>query len=119
MYEKLLALDRATYRSNNRRRDLKRLMLAEFGVCYWCDTPVKDYGMMPPGVRYPHDTATIDHVMSKYLRKKHQWSLKVLACEECNTRRSIEDTRLYQNTYEPFLKGKRKKLSTGDPIASV
>lgn len=69
-------------------RELKLLLIEKFGVCYWCGIKVKDYGNLL--CKPPTDEATIDHVIPIPLRKKGEIVPKVLACYECNQRRSLE-----------------------------
>lgn len=67
-----------------------------FKRCFWCDIVVEDYGdreeQQKLGIRDPDDMATIDHVKSKYFRKKGEAVEKVLACNKCNQKRALKET---------------------------
>lgn len=89
---------------NNGYGPLKIYLMEKYGVCYWCDRKVFYYGPRQPGVTYPDDEATIDHIISRFHRKKGDVVPKVLACAKCNTRRSVEEQNL-------FNKNKRESMN--------
>lgn len=64
--------------------------MADRPRCYWCNIEVFVHERIP-GVDDPKDTATIDHVISRYHRKKGQETPKTLACYGCNQRRAREE----------------------------
>ncbi len=88
-------------------RYLKLELLAEFKYCFWCGIPVRDF-VIPDGERAPSDMATLDHVVSRFTRKKGDWVLKVLSCEHCNSDRSFieqkEQQRIKLSTRYPHMK---------------
>lgn len=88
----LIRLQEEHWRENGYRA-LKLSLLQQFGVCFWCDRKVSDYnrtkGYQPP------DTATVDHLVSKYFREPGDVSLKVLSCLECNQERAHNEHKLF------------------------
>lgn len=72
-------------------RRYRRCLFTADPHCYWCGrltvwvTPAN--GVLAP------DTATVDHVVSKYNRPWNSPTDLVLACFECNQRRSVEEQR--------------------------
>lgn len=77
---------------------LKGLLMKHFdSKCFWCDVEVTDF--ISPGVRPPFNTATIDHVVSRYFRKKGDDVLKVLACNRCNQARARYENGKYGAAY--------------------
>jgi uncharacterized CHY-type Zn-finger protein len=66
-------------------RALKLTLLEKYQVCYHCGIKVKDYPQVD-GVPLPWDTATIDHLHPRQVRKKYEVTEKVLACLNCNKR---------------------------------
>ena len=66
------------------------LLLNYFKNCFWCGIPVKEY-KIPNSIN--DDQATIDHVVSRFYRKKGDNVLKVLACYRCNQARAIYENR--------------------------
>ena len=68
-------------------RELKLVYLERVGVCFWCREPVKDYGNLFKR-KNPPDMATIDHLKSRFFRKKDECVDKVLSCRECNQKRA-------------------------------
>jgi hypothetical protein len=71
------------------KRGLKLKLLAIDPHCHWCGKEVKDYATPRRiGEPYRKDEATIDHLISRFHRKKGETVGKVLACGPCNTRRS-------------------------------
>ena len=85
---------KASYAGNNRNRKLKLELMEKYGVCYWCGVKVIDY-VAQDGQRCPPNTATIDHLKSRFLRKKGEVVEKVLACNKCNGIRSKKEERIY------------------------
>lgn len=83
------------YMHSKGRRALKLALLEEYGYCYWCKRLVKDYGAREPGARDPDDMATVDHLVSRYYRKKGDIVDKVLACNKCNQARAREEDKLW------------------------
>ena len=77
-------------------KQLKLLLLKEIGVCFWCKITVKDYPY-EDGVPDKPDMATVDHIQSRFERKKGEVVEKVLACYKCNQRRAKEDERKYKS----------------------
>ena len=65
-------------------------LLAKDPHCHWCGKEVKDYGDLT-GKQYPHDLATLDHLVSRFFRKKGDVVKKVLACWKCNEERSLKE----------------------------
>lgn len=82
--------------SINRYRELKLRLIAQGKGCYWCGKRVQDYGKTPDGVDSPANEATIDHLESRFTRKKGQTVEKVLACKSCNQKRSWEEMKAYK-----------------------
>ena len=75
-----------------RRKLLRAFLIERVGVCYWCGKKVKDYPHIEGVPRLP-DFATIDHLLSSKSRKKGDFVERVLACFECNNRRSYDQQR--------------------------
>lgn len=71
---------------------LKNLLMKEFnGKCFWCDIKLDDYPYS--GGFEPSNMATIDHLISRYYRKKGDDVLKVLCCYSCNSLKAhLENT---------------------------
>ena len=92
---------------SNRNRELKLQYLAMGLKCFWCDKVVKDYGnteaIRKAGLKIPEDMATIDHMVSRYFRKKGEKVQKVLACDPCNNRRSHEEELIYGKRKHPKI----------------
>lgn len=78
-------------------RKLKLRYLEIFRRCYWCKRLCKDYPLIAPHSKLPDDAATIDHVISRYKRKKGDHVRKVLACNKCNQDRSEKETKELNN----------------------
>lgn len=76
------------YHGTGNYRSLKLFLIEKYGVCFHCGTPVKDYPQVD-GVRLPDDAATIDHLVPRTQRKRHQKVAKVLACYKCNWERGV------------------------------
>jgi len=92
---RVIELDKSVHWEKNPRRELKLLLLKEFGTCFWCGKPVKDYGSTSE-VRYnPPDMATIDHLESRFFRPKGKKVPKVLCCRKCNQQRSEKENKIY------------------------
>lgn len=78
------------------RRDLKLALIKEFGACFWCDRAVRDYRRnFRRGERVPRDLASVDHLVSRFHRRRGDVVLKVLSCSPCNTKRGKAEDRLY------------------------
>jgi hypothetical protein len=67
--------------------------------CYWCHRKTKLLNI--PEIKGPADplSATVDHLKSRlfldrFVKPKNGEPTKVLACYECNSRRSMEETKL-------------------------
>lgn len=63
--------------------------------CHWCGEPTELTNC--PNGQIPNKAATIDHLYSKldprrWVKRKPGEVKKVLACYDCNQRRSIEET---------------------------
>lgn len=61
-------------------------LVAKYKNCYYCGVPVKIYPQID-GKRTPDDRATIEHLTARPSRKRHDLSVKVLACHKCNNER--------------------------------
>lgn len=68
-------------------RPLKLELLKEKPYCYWCGIKVIDY-IPKDGERTPDNTATIDHLISRFWRNKGKVVKKVLCCNKCNNLRA-------------------------------
>ena len=77
---------------------LRQYLVEHFGVCYWCLKPVKIYKEVC-GNNAPWDNATVDHLESRFLRKKGDKVLKVLACRRCNEKRGKQDEKNYLKSH--------------------
>lgn len=73
-------------------RDVRLALLEKYGTCYWCNRTVKDYPKTN-GQRSKDDLATIDHIVSRFFRKKGEKVPKVLACYKCNSKRAKNEER--------------------------
>ena len=64
-------------------RQLRLYLIDKFLICYHCGVEVIDY---IPAEReaLPDNSATIDHLKPRQIRKRHQVVQKVLACNRCN-----------------------------------
>lgn len=94
--------------SGGSRAQLRRALLRDIRVCYWCGIECKEYTVQK-GEKYPDDMATIDHLVSRFHRKRGEVVPKVLACNRCN----IERGRVEAKKFPP--NPPRKKLSTPIP----
>jgi hypothetical protein len=72
-----------------KHRYLVAYLIEKYGVCYFCNKPVKTYPHKD-GVGAQDDLATIDHLIPRPERKKRQIVQKVLACYKCNHDRNVE-----------------------------
>jgi lipopolysaccharide biosynthesis glycosyltransferase len=77
------------------KRHLRLALLALYKNCYWCGIEMKDYNRKTHEPM-PDDMATIDHLISLPERGKGAVVPKVLACNKCNTSRSV-----HQNPNNP------------------
>jgi hypothetical protein len=68
--------------SGSRYLLLRVALVEKYGVCYWCNVPVKEYHQ--DGQSLPDDAATIDHLKPRQFRKRFEITEKVLACNKCN-----------------------------------
>jgi hypothetical protein len=82
------------YKKCRSYRKFKLHLVKDIGRCFWCKKKVVDY-VPPIGESQKHDTATIDHTVSRFVRKKGDVVLKVLACYYCNQKRAREEERKY------------------------
>jgi hypothetical protein len=89
----------------NNNRQLKLALLKDICVCYWCGVECRNHEHKD-GVSPPDDAATIDHLVSRFHRKRGEIVPKVLACYKCNNRRCREELRIFPPNPP------RKKLST-------
>ena len=77
-------------------RTLKLELWQKDNKCHWCKRVTKL--ICEANLRHVDPLmATIDHVVSRYhvhrwVKKKHKGRRKVLACYECNHRRSVQET---------------------------
>jgi 5-methylcytosine-specific restriction endonuclease McrA len=76
-------------------RALKIQLWKENPNCYYCGKPTILTNL--PKARLPLNAATIEHLISRYhahrwVKKKKGQRRKVLACYECNHRRSVQET---------------------------
>jgi hypothetical protein len=77
-------------KSGKQKPELKMLplLIENFdSTCFWCECPV----IRHIGANEPNNMATIDHMISRYFRKKGDEVLKVLACRRCNLKREKID----------------------------
>ena len=91
LYSEILLIPRF---NNNPYRALKHELMKEFGHCFWCGIIVKDYG----NIHFhspPPDSATIDHLESRFTREKGKMVDKVLCCDFCNQKRAQKENKLY------------------------
>ncbi len=70
------------------RRQQKEVLFAQNPFCHWCKRLTVIYGDNLLYKPHPKDLATLDHLISRYHRKKGEKVGKVLACNECNNKRS-------------------------------
>ncbi len=87
---------------NNRYRLMRDYLLELCPYCYWCGCKVVYFKRpeVPLGTkeeRLPDNFAIIDHLKSRYFRKKGEECEKVLACNACNNRRSHEEQYLNED----------------------
>lgn len=92
-------------------RKLKLELMAKDKHCHWCKIEVHDHVQIE-GVRQPDDTATIDHLISRFFRKKGETVAKVLACQKCNLQRARDEEKLNQVEHLKKLRQKNKELGT-------
>lgn len=83
------------YWSGNRNKKLKEFLFKKHPYCYWCKRKLiihvhEDHKATPP------NAATIDHLVSRFIRKKGEVVDKVLACNECNEKRAHEEELIYK-----------------------
>ena len=75
--------------SGGSHKEILKYLIKRFGVCYHCGVTVV-YRERVKGYKQRGNDATIDHLISRYSRKKGQKVPKVLACYECNQKRGNE-----------------------------
>lgn len=86
-----------------KHRDLKAAFLKLDPHCYWCRREVRDYGPRVPQTKSHKDEATIDHLVSRFFRKKGEIVEKVLACYQCNQMRSREENKIHGEAHKAKL----------------
>ena len=74
---------------------LKKYLVEQFRVCYFCKVPVFNYPQID-GQRKLPDTATIEHLTPRPYRKRGDLSVKVLCCDTCNSQRNRKNMRVRQ-----------------------
>jgi len=79
-------IDSCRTKSGSHRGILKYLV-KEFKVCYHCGVNVF-YAAEKHGQKPPRNSATIDHLVSRFFREKGEKVPKVLSCHSCNQKRS-------------------------------
>ncbi len=81
------------------RRELRgKLFSAQNGKCHWCKTPMQRENVpaiIPDAPQQPANLATFDHLWDRADIRRRQGvpSPIVLACYECNQRRSRETSK--------------------------
>lgn len=75
------------------QRNIKLSLMNKHPFCYWCGIKVKDSNIQQFKGKADEDEATIDHMESRYFRKKGDITRKVLSCYKCNFGRSIKESR--------------------------
>lgn len=98
-------------------RPLKLLLLELNGVCYWCKQTVYDHPRVE-GIPDPDDTATIDHIESRFTRQKGSSSPKVLSCQRCNQKRAREAEKQFVKQAQEWLNGAGRLVATNEPTMS-
>lgn len=92
---KLIVRSRVIRIRDNRQYGKWRRRMFDFDPrCYWCGR--KTVWCAPADGIMPADGATVDHLHSRYDRERRgntRMVSVVLACYECNNRRSMEETR--------------------------
>ena len=76
-------------RHSNGYKTLKLFLLEKYKVCYHCRIEVINYPYIE-GEAQLDDSATIDHLKPRQLRKKFEVVEKVLSCRACNHFRNEE-----------------------------
>lgn len=89
--------------TRGRHRRLKLALIAEFGVCFYCDDPVFDI-QPKDGETAPPNQATLDHTVSRFFREKGEEVLKVLCCNRCNQQRSKVENKKYTTEHQAKLR---------------
>ena len=84
-------------RKGNGYKGLRDLFMAENPRCYWCGIKVIYFNTGPEGIQ-PNNFATIDHIKSRFERRKGEHVDKVLCCFECNQKRAYEDSLKFQRS---------------------
>lgn len=82
-------------RHSTRTSKIIPYLIEKYGVCYWCGTKVRHYPVLNNQPLLTPDAATIDHLKSRFFRKKGEIVPKVLACYLCNWNRHIEEEKKY------------------------
>lgn len=109
--QKLKDIYERTRYKKSPRRALKLALLEEFKVCFHCGIPVKDCGRTEDGCRPPADEATVDHLVSRFYRKKGDIVLKVLSCNKCNQERTKEESRYLNDAHMMRLRLEKEGIS--------
>ncbi len=69
----------------------RRYLIAKDPHCFWCGRLVKEYPLIKRHQKIPNDSATIDHLASRFSGKRKEVHFKektlVLACRVCNNER--------------------------------
>jgi len=89
-------------------RPLKLALIKEFKKCYWCGVEVIDF-IRKLGERTPYNAATVDHLVSRYFRKKGEVVIKVLACDRCNQKRANKENKQLGKNHVNKLKAEEIK----------
>lgn len=68
-------------RTSGRRHQLDKLFHRDGGVCHYCGI---DCVRVPSGKRAPHNMATRDHIVPRFLGGENGLGNYVLSCSKCN-----------------------------------
>lgn len=88
----------ARYKSNGLQlrsyKELRVVLIKKFRFCFWCGCTVREYNHHPHAPQ-KKDQATIDHLKTRFERKKGDIVEKVLACNQCNQKRAKQDEKKF------------------------
>lgn len=91
-------------------KKLLPMLVKEFKNCFWCGVEV--IHLKCDGGKQPFYSASVDHVVSRYFRKKGDNVLKVLSCYRCNAKRAdIENKKYSKNHIEKLSTSKNKQAN--------
>ncbi len=83
-------------------KELRSNLFKEHPFCFWCGVLVIQY-IVEPGHRPEDNMATLDHIKSRFFRKKGEKVEKVLACYRCNQKRAQKENKENKEIFRKYV----------------